>query len=133
MRLSPAAGSGGVLAEDDDDVVAEGFELAAGVAGLAAAVGVPGMPAGSEVAVAGGGVAEQVPDDDQDGPADRAAGLLPPRLRRDAKRDGGTARPGTCRCSRRRRRPGRRCAWRRYCRALSSPGLCGVRAAARSG
>src|SRR5690348_7974849 len=78
MRLSPAAGSGGVLAEGDDDVVAEGFELAAGVAGLAAAVGVPGMPAGSEVAVAGGGVAEQVPDDDQDGPADRAAGLLPP-------------------------------------------------------
>ena len=78
MRLSVAAGSGSVLPEGDDDVVAEGLKLAAGVAGLAAAVGVPGVPVRSEVAVAGGGVVEQVPDDDQDGPADGAAGLLPP-------------------------------------------------------
>src|SRR5690348_9147599 len=78
MRLLLAAGSGGVLPQGDDDVVAEGLELAAGVAGLAAAVGVPGVPVGSEVAVAGGGVVEQVPDDDQDGPAHGAAGLLPP-------------------------------------------------------
>src|SRR5512135_3671704 len=78
MRLSLAPGSGGVLPEGDDDVVAEGLELAAGVAGLAAAVGVPGVPAGSEVAVAGGGIVQQVPDDDQDGPAHSAARLLPP-------------------------------------------------------
>jgi len=58
--VSGAASSGGVLAEGDDDVVAEGLELALGVAGLAAAVGVPGVPAGSEVAVAGGGVVQQV-------------------------------------------------------------------------
>ena len=44
MRLSLAAGSGGVLPEGDDDVVAEGLELAAGVAGLAPPVGVPGVP-----------------------------------------------------------------------------------------
>ena len=66
MRLSLAPGSGGVLPEGDDDVVAEGFELALGVAGLAAAVGVPGMPVGSEVPVAGGGVVQQVPDDECD-------------------------------------------------------------------
>src|SRR5215470_10333927 len=66
MRLLPVPGSGGVLPEGDDDVVAEGLELALGVAGLAAAVGVPGVPAGAEVAVAGGGVVEQVPDDECD-------------------------------------------------------------------
>jgi len=54
MRLSLAPGSGGVLPGGDDDVVAEGLELALGVAGLAAAVGVPGVPVGAEVAVAGG-------------------------------------------------------------------------------
>jgi 1-acyl-sn-glycerol-3-phosphate acyltransferase len=59
--LSVAAGSGGVLPEGDDDVVAEGLELAAGVAGLAASVGVPGVPVRSKVPVAGGGIVEQVP------------------------------------------------------------------------
>jgi 1-acyl-sn-glycerol-3-phosphate acyltransferase len=78
MRLSLGTGSGGVLPEGDDDVVAEGLELALGVAGLAAAVGVPGVPVGSEVAVAGGGVVQEVPDDDEDGPPHGAAGLLPP-------------------------------------------------------
>src|SRR5580704_12206872 len=87
MRLSLAAGSGGVLPQGDDDVVAEGFELAPGVAGLAAAVGVPGVPVGAEVAEAGGGVVQQVPDDDQDGAAHGAAGLLPPA----AARAGGQA------------------------------------------
>src|SRR5712691_4342183 len=77
-RLSLSPGSGGFLPEGDDDVVAEGLKLAAGVAGLAAAVGVPGVPIRSEVAVAGGGVVQQVPDDDEDGPAHGAAGLLPP-------------------------------------------------------
>ena len=76
--VSGAGWSGGVLAEGDDDAVAEGLELALGVAGLAAAVGVPGVPVGAEVAVAGGGVVEQVLDDDEDGPAHGAAGLLPP-------------------------------------------------------
>src|SRR6185437_2687529 len=37
MRLSLAAGSGSVLPQGDDDVVAEGLELPPGVAGLAAA------------------------------------------------------------------------------------------------
>jgi hypothetical protein len=89
MRLSAAPGSGGVLPEGDGDVVAEGLELPAGVAGLAAAVGVPGVPVGAEVAVAGGGVVEQVPDDDQDGAADGAAGLLPPAAAgwADSRRD----------------------------------------------
>ncbi len=54
MRLSLAPGSGSVLPEGNDDVVAEGLELALGVTGLAAAVGVPGVPVGAEVAVAGG-------------------------------------------------------------------------------
>lgn len=63
MRLSRVPGSGGVLPECDDDVVAEGFELALGVAGLAAAVGVPEVPVGSEILVAGGAVVQQVPDD----------------------------------------------------------------------
>src|SRR5437764_7077265 len=61
--VSGAGWSGGVLPEGDDDVVAEGFELALGVAGLA---------------TAGGGVVQQVPHDDEDGPAHGAAGLLPP-------------------------------------------------------
>src|ERR1700738_3578896 len=78
MRLSLAFGSGGVLPEGDDDVVAEGLELASGVAGLAASVGVRGVPVGAEVAVAGGGCVEQVPDDAEDGAAHGAAGLFPP-------------------------------------------------------
>jgi hypothetical protein len=60
MRLLLAPGSGSVLPEGDDDVEAEGLELALGVAGLAAAVGVPGVPVGSEVPLAGGGVVQQV-------------------------------------------------------------------------
>src|SRR6185437_224679 len=77
MRLLPGRGSGGVLAQGDDDVVAEGLELAGCVAGLAGAVGVPGVPGGSEVAVAGRAVVQQVPGDDEDGPARGAAGFLP--------------------------------------------------------
>ncbi len=78
MRLLLVPGSGGVLAEGEGDVVAEGFELAAGVAGFAAAVCVPEIPAGSEVPVAGIAVVQEVPHDDEDGPAHGAAGLLPP-------------------------------------------------------
>jgi IS30 family transposase len=54
----------------DGDGVAEGFELADVIAGLAALVGSGLVVAGSEVVVAGGGVVEQVPDDDQDGSGD---------------------------------------------------------------
>src|ERR1700761_7605594 len=78
MRLWLASGSGGVLPEGDGDVVAEGLELALGVAGLAAAVGMPGVPVRAEVAVAGGGVVQQVPDDDEDAPPPGASALLPP-------------------------------------------------------
>ena len=65
-----AASSGGVLAEGDDDVVAEGFELAPGVAGLAAAVGMPGVPGGPRSRKRAAAVAQQVPDDDEDGAGD---------------------------------------------------------------
>ncbi len=68
--------SGG-LAGGEDDVVAEGFELAFVAAGLAAAVGVPGVVVRAEVAVAGGGVLQQVPDGDQDGAADGDVRLVP--------------------------------------------------------
>jgi hypothetical protein len=44
------------------------------------------------------------------------------RRRRDETTGGGIARPGRCQCSRRRRRPGRRSAWRRCCHAPSFPG-----------
>src|SRR5215469_450801 len=62
-----AVGLGGL---GDGDGVAEGFELADVVAGLAALVGSGLVVAGSELVVAGGGVAEQVPDDGQDGAGD---------------------------------------------------------------
>ena len=48
----------------------EGFELADVVTGFAAGIGAAGVVAGAEVVVAGGGVGEQVPDDDQDGAGD---------------------------------------------------------------
>ena len=62
-----AVGLGGL---GDGDGVAEGLELADVIAGLAALVGPGLVVAGSEVVVAGGGFAEQVPDDDQDGAGD---------------------------------------------------------------
>ena len=77
MRLSLAPGSGGVPPEGDDDVVAEGLELAGASRALRLRSS-PGVPARAEVAVAGGGVVQQVPDDDEDGPAHGAAGLFPP-------------------------------------------------------
>jgi hypothetical protein len=41
---------------------------------LAVAVLLAGVPVGAEVGVAGGGVAQEVPDDDEDGPSDGALG-----------------------------------------------------------
>jgi len=71
----------GCLGEGDG--VAEGFELADVVAHLAVLVHPAGVIAGAEVVVAGGGVIEQVPDDDQDGAGDRDRALsLPRRLTR---------------------------------------------------
>jgi hypothetical protein len=40
----------------------------------AVAVGFPGVPVGAEIAVAGLGVGEEVPDDDEDGAGDGASG-----------------------------------------------------------
>src|SRR5512142_1812860 len=59
----------------EGDGVAEGFELADVVAGLAVVVDAAGVVAGAEVVVAGGGVGEQVPDDDHDGAGDGNQGL----------------------------------------------------------
>src|SRR5690349_5673286 len=58
----------------DLDVEAEGLELAEVGADLAVAVGLAVVPAGAEVAEPGAGVGQQVPDDDEDGPAGRALG-----------------------------------------------------------
>jgi hypothetical protein len=76
--VSGAGRSGSVLPEGDDDVKAEGLELALGVAGLAAAVGVPDVPVRAEIAVTCGGVVQEMPDDDEDGPAHGAVGLPAP-------------------------------------------------------
>ena len=53
----------------DLDVEAEGLELAEVGADLAVAVARAGVPVGSEVGEPGFGAGEQVPDDDEDGPA----------------------------------------------------------------
>jgi hypothetical protein len=52
------------------DGVAEGLELTDQAAGLAAGVDAAGVVVGAQVAEAGGGVGQQVPDDDQDGAGD---------------------------------------------------------------
>ena len=67
------SGSGGGL---QSDPVAEGFEFADVVALLTFWVDARVVVAGAEVVEPGGVVAEQVPDDDQDGTADRNDGLL---------------------------------------------------------
>ena len=60
----------------EGDVEAEGLDLADVVAELAAGVGAGLVVAVAEVGVAGFGVAEQVPGDDQDGAGDRYLELL---------------------------------------------------------
>jgi len=64
--------SGGAF---EDDGVAEGFELADVLAAKAVGVDAPGVEVRAEVGVAGVGVGEQVPDDDQDGAADGDVGF----------------------------------------------------------
>src|SRR5215469_9857660 len=95
-----AAGSGGGF---EGDLVAEGFELADVVALAAFGVDAGVVEVAAQVGVAGVWVGEQVPDDDQDGPADGHHGLLPAAPPRDAPvplaeegvgpagRDGGVA------------------------------------------
>src|SRR6266508_1231822 len=61
------SGSGG---RGEGDGEPEGFQLADVVAGLLGFVDAAGVVAGAKVVVAGGGVGEQVPDDDQDGAGD---------------------------------------------------------------
>src|ERR1700679_963509 len=58
----------------DGDLVAEGLQAAEVGAGFAVAVGLPLVPVESEVGEPGLGVAQQVPDDDQDRASDGASG-----------------------------------------------------------
>src|SRR5215216_53540 len=60
----------------EGDPVAEGFQLADVVALDALGVDAGVVEAGAQVLEPGGGVGQQVPDDDQDGAADRHDGLL---------------------------------------------------------
>src|ERR1022692_5098517 len=59
----------------DGDGETEGFELADVIAGLAVLVSAAGVVAGAQLVVPGGGIGEQVPDDDQDGAGDGDQGL----------------------------------------------------------
>jgi hypothetical protein len=74
-------GSGGGFA---GDAVAERFELADVVASFGEGVDVSVVVVGAEFVEAGVGVGEQVPDDHQQGPADRDDGLLPAAAAGDA-------------------------------------------------
>ena len=58
----------------EGDGVAEGFELPDVVAGAVVGVGTAAGVVRSQVAVAGIGLAQQMPDDDQDRPPDRDGG-----------------------------------------------------------
>ena len=71
-EVGGARGLGGFL---DGDGEAEGLQLADVVADLAVAADAVVVVAGSEVAEPGGGVGEQVVDDDQDGAGDGGQGL----------------------------------------------------------
>jgi len=83
----PPDGSGRVLAKGDDDVVAEGLELAAGVAGLATAVGVLGVPVRSEVPVAAAGSFSRCHTITRiDRPTAQPAFFRPPSPGREARR-----------------------------------------------
>ncbi len=77
MRLAAQDGQA-ASAGGDGHVEAECFQLADVAADLAVGVGVLRVVVGAEVAVAGFGVLEQVPDDNEDGPADSDVGFPPP-------------------------------------------------------
>src|SRR6266705_116475 len=79
------------------DVVAERLELADVVAGLAVVVDAAGVVVGAEVVEAGGGVGQQVPDDDQDAAGDGGQGLEladAPDQAAVARAEGGVGRGG---------------------------------------
>ena len=65
-------GSGG--GDGDVAVWVEGAELVQEAAGPAAGAGLAGVPAGTEFGVAGLGIGQEVPDDDEDGASDGAPG-----------------------------------------------------------
>src|SRR6266571_2959100 len=71
-RLSGLGGLGG---GGEGDGVAEGLELVDEVAGSAGLVDAGGVVVGAEVVEPGGGVGEQVPDDDEDGAGDGDEGF----------------------------------------------------------
>src|SRR6266496_3313760 len=77
-------GSGGVFVVGDGDGQAEGLQAAEVVADLLVPVDMGGVPVRAEVAVAGGGVGEQVPDDDHDGAGDGDLGDGPAAAAGDA-------------------------------------------------
>ena len=93
-------GSGGGF---EGDPVAEGGELGDVVTHAAFDVDAAGVVVGSEVAEAGEGVGEQVPDDDQDGAGDRDQGLELAAALDDAAlalaQEGLRRRPGRARLS----------------------------------
>ena len=60
----------------EEDYVAEGYELADVVAPAAVGIDAGGVEVRAEVGVAGFGVGQQMPDDDQDRPADGGVGFL---------------------------------------------------------
>jgi hypothetical protein len=60
----------------EDDFVAEGFELADLVRAAALGIDAAGVEVWAEVSVAGFGIGQQVPDDDQDRAADGDVGFL---------------------------------------------------------
>ena len=66
---------GGGFGDGDVAVWVEGTELVQEASGPAVGVGLAGVPAGTEVGVAGFGAGEEVPDDDEDGTSDGASGL----------------------------------------------------------
>src|SRR6266568_9495671 len=72
MGCGGAGGSGG---GGEGDGEPQGFQLPDVVAGLVGFVDAVGVVAGAQVVVAGGGVGEQVPDDDQDGAGDGDQGF----------------------------------------------------------
>lgn len=59
----------------EGDLVAEGLELADQVAGLAGGVDVALVPVGAEFVIAGVGIVDQMPGDDQDGAGDSNDGF----------------------------------------------------------
>ncbi len=75
MPTSALVGSGGLCGGGQGDVLAEGFELIDEVAGASLHVEAFGVVVRAEVVEGGGGVGEEVEDDDQDGALDGDEGF----------------------------------------------------------